>query len=30
VSVAEHVGYGMVLGADGKPFSTREGTAASR
>ncbi|WP_454228370.1 arginine--tRNA ligase, partial [Propioniciclava flava] len=24
----EHVGYGMVLGADGKPFSTREGTAA--
>ena len=24
----EHVGYGIVLGADGKPFSTREGTAA--
>lgn len=24
---AEHVGYGMVLGADGKPYSTREGTA---
>lgn len=24
----EHVGYGMVLGADGRPFSTREGTAA--
>ncbi len=23
----EHVGYGMVLGADGRPFSTREGTA---
>ena len=25
---AEHVGYGMVLGADGHPFKTREGTAA--
>jgi arginyl-tRNA synthetase len=25
--VAEHVGYGMVLGQDGKPFKTREGTA---
>lgn len=25
---AEHVGYGMVLGPDGRPFSTREGTAA--
>ncbi|MGO4956987.1 arginine--tRNA ligase [Luteococcus sp. Sow4_B9] len=24
---AEHVGYGMVLGTDGKKFSTREGTA---
>lgn len=24
----QHVGYGMVLGADGRPFSTREGTAA--
>ncbi|MFP5415894.1 MAG: arginine--tRNA ligase [Actinomycetes bacterium] len=24
----EHIGYGMVLGRDGKPFSTREGTAA--
>lgn len=24
---AEHVGYGMVLGADGRPYSTREGTA---
>ncbi len=24
---AEHVGYGMVLGPDGKPFKTREGTA---
>lgn len=24
----EHVGYGMVLGRDGRPFSTREGTAA--
>jgi arginyl-tRNA synthetase len=24
---AEHVGYGMVLGQDGKPFKTREGTA---
>jgi len=26
--VAEHVGYGMVLGPDGRPFKTREGTAA--
>ena len=26
--VTEHVGYGMVLGRDGRPFSTREGTAA--
>ena len=25
---AQHVGYGMVLGADGRPFKTREGTAA--
>ncbi len=25
---AEHVGYGMVLGTDGKPFSTRKGGAA--
>ncbi len=25
---AEHVGYGMVLGGDGRPFKTREGTAA--
>ncbi len=25
---AEHVGYGMVLGTDGKPFSTRRGGAA--
>jgi len=24
----QHVGYGMVLGADGRPFKTREGTAA--
>ncbi|MDR0837350.1 MAG: arginine--tRNA ligase [Propionibacteriaceae bacterium] len=24
---AEHIGYGMVLGADGTPFKTREGTA---
>lgn len=24
---AEHVGFGMVLGPDGKPFKTREGTA---
>ncbi len=24
---AEHVGYGMVLGTDGKPFKTREGKA---
>lgn len=27
--VAEHVGYGMVLGEDGKPFKTRDGTAAT-
>lgn len=26
---AEHVGYGLVLGTDGRPFKTREGTAAS-
>ena len=26
--VTEHIGYGMVLGRDGRPFSTREGTAA--
>ncbi|WP_026927295.1 arginine--tRNA ligase [Granulicoccus phenolivorans] len=26
---AEHVGYGMVLGTDGKPFKTRDGSAAS-
>lgn len=26
--IAEHIGYGMVLGTDGRPFSTREGTAA--
>lgn len=25
--IAEHVGYGMVLGPDGRPFQTREGTA---
>ena len=25
--VAEHVGYGMVLGPDGKPYKTREGKA---
>ena len=25
---AEHVGYGMVMGPDGRPFKTREGTAA--
>jgi arginyl-tRNA synthetase len=25
---AEHVGYGMVMGTDGKPFSTRKGGAA--
>jgi len=25
---AQHVGYGMVLGTDGHPFKTREGTAA--
>lgn len=27
--VAEHVGYGMVLGEDGKPFKTRDGSAAT-
>ena len=27
--VAEHVGYGMVLGTDGKPFKTRDGSAAT-
>ncbi|MGD8216167.1 arginine--tRNA ligase [Aestuariimicrobium sp. Y1814] len=26
---AEHVGYGMVLGTDGKPFKTRDGSAAT-
>lgn len=26
---AEHVGYGMVLGNDGKPFKTRDGSAAT-
>jgi arginyl-tRNA synthetase len=26
---AEHVGYGMVLGQDGKPFKTRDGSAAT-
>ncbi|MCL1841380.1 MAG: arginine--tRNA ligase [Propionibacteriaceae bacterium] len=26
--IAEHIGYGMVLGTDGHPFKTREGTAA--
>ena len=26
--IAEHIGYGMVLGPDGRPFKTREGTAA--
>lgn len=26
---AEHIGYGMVLGTDGKPFKTRDGTAAT-
>ena len=26
---AEHVGFGQVLGADGKKFSTREGTAVT-
>jgi arginyl-tRNA synthetase len=25
--VAEHIGFGMVLGTDGTPFKTREGTA---
>ncbi|RRD47177.1 arginine--tRNA ligase [Tessaracoccus sp. OH4464_COT-324] len=27
--VAEHVGYGMVLGEDGRPFKTRDGSAAT-
>ncbi|NLE97480.1 MAG: arginine--tRNA ligase, partial [Propionibacterium sp.] len=27
--MAEHVGYGMVLGQDGKPFKTRDGSAAT-
>lgn len=27
--VAQHVGYGMVLGRDGKPFKTRDGSAAT-
>ena len=26
---AQHVGYGMVLGRDGKPFKTRDGSAAT-
>ncbi len=26
---AEHVGYGMVLGNDGRPFKTRDGSAAA-
>ncbi|MCF3329753.1 arginine--tRNA ligase, partial [Escherichia coli] len=26
---AEHVGYGMVLGPDGRPFKTREGGTVS-
>ncbi|GAB3815472.1 arginine--tRNA ligase [Tessaracoccus terricola] len=26
---AQHVGYGMVLGNDGKPFKTRDGSAAT-
>ena len=26
---AEHIGYGMVLGKDGKPFKTRDGSAAT-
>lgn len=26
---AEHVGYGMVLGEDGRPFKTRDGSAAT-
>jgi len=26
--LAQHVGYGMVLGSDNRPFKTREGTAA--
>ncbi len=27
--IAQHVGYGMVLGPDGKPFKTRDGKAAT-
>ncbi|MBO1029934.1 arginine--tRNA ligase [Tessaracoccus sp. SD287] len=27
--LAQHVGYGMVLGTDGKPFKTRDGSAAT-
>ena len=27
--VAQHVGYGVVLGNDGKPFKTRDGSAAT-
>ncbi len=27
--VAQHVGYGMVLGPDGRPFKTRDGSAAT-
>jgi len=27
--VAQHVGYGLVLGNDGKPFKTRDGSAAT-
>lgn len=27
--VAQHVGYGMVLGPDGRPFKTRDGKAAT-
>ena len=27
--VAQHVGYGIVLGNDGKPFKTRDGSAAT-
>ena len=26
---AEHIGFGMVLGADGKPFKTRDGSAVT-
>ncbi|MCC2594241.1 arginine--tRNA ligase [Tessaracoccus sp. OS52] len=26
---AQHVGYGMVLGSDGRPFKTRDGSAAT-